>query len=489
MIKNKWLEGELTLEIPLFKLIIEEIHKKISADVEFFEKNVTQIEKLSTTRSISDPELKMIKILINFNAYTLQNRLTEPNFHTPEEIITRFRTMRNVLEAMSTCLNLEQYDTNPSFSNEKECFIAFKEIFTEELFVQPYFRRVCSEVYRAVVGGKIQKPTEILLKHIYESIKLFLFGISLPTDNVADYPLHKAIYKSDIAQITKLCEGTQTNCFYCNVEQADPIGLSALTLAIRLGKPEIVKILVENGADPRHKVIPKCKFPMEEAMSLKNKEIIKMLLIASYQLRLNRWEKTKDSVLTLLESIPDFSFDLHWECDSNFIPFVSKLAPSDTNKITKRGSSLRMDATIAGIKKLKVTRGNISLFLLGRDHPGYEGKILMVNHGKKTIINLMDDINLKQLEKQVDYVAKQNNLPNEIKPEDVQFEPAKSWRGEPVTEKIQGYNTVKYHAKGTIHMLYTQKVYEEAAKFDSYEKYFEACFQNRFWAPTSLDGN
>lgn len=484
------LNGEkIELEVSFLKSLVEETHKRVSSDLAFITKNAAAIEKLNTTKNISDSELRMIKVLMNFNAYTLQNRLTEPTFHKPDQIISRFKTMKIALEMMADCLKHHLLTTPISFSDEKECFRSFQAVFQDKLFQQPYFRRICSEIYRSTVDEKIKKPSEVFYQRFYESIKLFLFGISLPSDNPADYPLHNAIYNSEIEQVRRLCEGTQTDCFYVHVEQADPMDLSALTLAIKLGRPEIVKVLVENGADPQHRVTPKGKFPMEEAMTLKNKEIIRTLLLAGHQLKLNRWEKTKQEVLNLLESIPDFSFEIHWECDSNYIPFVSKLAPSDTNKISKKGSSLRMDATIAGINKLKVIRGNISLFLLGKDHPGSEGQLLMVNHDKKTVTNLMTDIDLKRLDKQVDYIAKQNSLPNEIKPEDVQFEPAKTWRGEPVTEKIQNCHTVKYNAKGTISLLYTKKINEDVSKFSTFEKYFESCFPTRFWAPTSSDGN
>lgn len=395
--------------------------------------------------------------------------------------------MKNVLENMSACLEKHKLAKPIEFVNEPDCVQAFQAIFPEILFSQPYFRKVCSDIYRIVVDNKLKEPSELYLRRFYESIKLFLFGIILPSDYADDYPIHSAIYKSDVEQVRKMCEGTQTNCFFVHIEQGDPMGISPLLLAIKLGNQDIVSILTAHGADPRHKVVPKSKYPMEEAMYTKNKEIIKAMLMSTYQLRLNKWEKTKESVLNFLEKVPDFSFELQWECDSNFIPFVSKLAPSDTNKIYKKGTSLRMDATIAGINKLKVTRGNISLFLLGKEHPGYEGKILLVNHGKKTITDLMTEIDLKHLEKQVDLIAKQSSLPSEVKPEDIQFEPAKSWRGEPITEKIQNYQTVKYNAKGTLSLLYTKKVNDEIDKFGSYEAYFESTFPMRYWAPTSFD--
>ena len=479
----------LKLEMSLLKSMLDNLYKAISTDISIFENNAKTIQNFSKNRNITNLDLRMLKILMNFDAYTLQTRMSEPNFYDLESILLRFRNMKRIIENMLDCVTQEGVEEKiVVFTNEPECVQQFQSIFSESLFARPYFRKICSILYRSVLDGKTNKPLDLFVRHMYETIKLFLFGISLPSSYAEDYPLHSAIFNSDTELVRKICEGTQTNCFYAHTEEADPAGISPLLLAIKLQREQIVNILLENGADPRHRVIPKHRFPMEEAVNTKNKAILRALVLGGYQLRLNRWVKTMKGVLDFLETIPDFSFDLQWECDSGYIPFVSRIAPSDTHKIYKKGSSLRMDSTIAGIKKLKVTRGNISFFLLGKEHPGYEGKLLMVNHGKNTVTDLMTEVDLKRLGKQVDYMAKRESLPNEVKPHGIQFEPAKTWRGESVIEKIGEYRTVKYNAKGTVSMLYTKKANDEIGKFDTYEKYFEDCFPTRFWAPTAADG-
>jgi len=62
-------------------------------------------------------------------------------------------------------------------------------------------------------------------------------------------------------------------------------------------------------------------------------------------------ELHKEVIFKTLEALPDFSVDLHFECISNFIPFLNYVSPSDTYKIYKRGSNLRLDMTLIGFRK------------------------------------------------------------------------------------------------------------------------------------------
>lgn len=49
----------------------------------------------------------------------------------------------------------------------------------------------------------------------------------------------------------------------------------------------------------------------------------------------------------MIENIPDFSFEMKYECESNVIPFVKSLTPSDVYKIYKKGKKMRIDFTLA----------------------------------------------------------------------------------------------------------------------------------------------
>lgn len=52
---------------------------------------------------------------------------------------------------------------------------------------------------------------------------------------------------------------------------------------------------------------------------------------------------------------------MKWEFQSNIIPFLSKIAPSDVFKIYKRSTSLRLDSTFVGAKNFKAKRRDMSV--------------------------------------------------------------------------------------------------------------------------------
>ena len=99
----------------------------------------------------------------------------------------------------------------------------------------------------------------------------------------------------------------------------------------------------------------------------------------------------KDAIFKALESLPDFKLDMHFSCKSHYIPFLKNITPSDTFKIYKQGSKIRLDMTLIGFRKLKCIRGNISVLFKGRGQEN-EGDLFIVDHDMKSVANIFNDL-------------------------------------------------------------------------------------------------
>lgn len=95
---------------------------------------------------------------------------------------------------------------------------------------------------------------------------------------------------------------------------------------------------------------------------------------SSNKLKQHFLEMHWEAIFDVLEKLPDFSMDLNFECSSSFIPFVSNFAPSDTYKIYKQGSNLRLDMTLIGFKNFQSVRGNMTMLFKGRNQGSTDNK-------------------------------------------------------------------------------------------------------------------
>ncbi|KAI8914203.1 GPCR-chaperone-domain-containing protein [Gorgonomyces haynaldii] len=158
-------------------------------------------------------------------------------------------------------------------------------------------------------------------------------------------------------------------------------GQTPLTLAVQLNRKECIKVLLkycstlDNNAQGWS--------PYQEATSLGQRDVMELLYRKRRQ-ELGQWFNSKGKQLLdqISKDLDDFSLNMEWSFKS-IIPFVAKLAPSDTYKIFKSAGSFRVDATLVGFEHLQWVRGNLSMIFNYQ-----ENRLVLLDHERKIVQQL-----------------------------------------------------------------------------------------------------
>ncbi|CAL7947577.1 unnamed protein product [Xylocopa violacea] len=135
-------------------------------------------------------------------------------------------------------------------------------------------------------------------------------------------------------------------------------------LAVTLGHIETVGVLLQHEANVNTENNQGWTV-VQEAVGTGNPELIQMVLAhRDYQRYCNRVAGIPE-LLHKLKQAPDFYVEMKWEFTS-WVPLASRICPSDTYKVYKQGSNVRIDTTLLGFDHTKWQRGNRSYVFKGQ---------------------------------------------------------------------------------------------------------------------------
>eukprot|EP00250_Pteridium_aquilinum_P006863 c16693_g3_i1 orf=204-2306(-) len=165
-----------------------------------------------------------------------------------------------------------------------------------------------------------------------------------------------------------------------------------LHLAVRLGDAAAVEMLMAGGADWSLQNEQGWS-ALQEAVCA-HEEGIAMIITRYYQtLAWAKWCRRLPRITGAMRRMRDYYMEITFNFESSVIPFITRIAPSDTYRIWKRGSNLRADMTLAGFDGFKIQRSDQSFLFLGdgtEDGRVAPGSLLMLTHKDKEVTNTLE---------------------------------------------------------------------------------------------------
>lgn len=120
------------------------------------------------------------------------------------------------------------------------------------------------------------------------------------------YPLHQAVFDSNLRMLSKYLKQEVEGVFFINKNSLDSCGNTPLMLAVKLGNIDAVKIISDVYADAKLRPLPDLMNAKEIAIAMKHQPILKILISSNQKVKHQFFEENKNTIFNTLESIPDF---------------------------------------------------------------------------------------------------------------------------------------------------------------------------------------
>ncbi|XP_070169807.1 ankyrin repeat domain-containing protein 13D isoform X1 [Polyergus mexicanus] len=174
-----------------------------------------------------------------------------------------------------------------------------------------------------------------------------------------NYPLHWLVWHNSHVELDKELSANQHD-----IEKHDNRGRTPLMLAVTLGHADSAVVLLQHEANVNTENTQGWSV-VQEAVGTGNPELLQLVLARrDYQRYCNRIAGIPE-LLHKLKQAPDFYVEMKWEFTS-WVPLASRMCPSDTYKVYKQGSNVRIDTTLLGFDHANWQRGNRSYVFKGQ---------------------------------------------------------------------------------------------------------------------------
>uniref|UniRef100_A0A7N0TMZ4 Ankyrin repeat domain-containing protein n=1 Tax=Kalanchoe fedtschenkoi TaxID=63787 RepID=A0A7N0TMZ4_KALFE len=256
---------------------------------------------------------------------------------------------------------------------------------------------------------------------------------AIRADDYAHSPVHLAVVLGDSAKLSRilstlprLADPTRIHTeadsllqeriadkISAVVDRRDvPFRETPLHLAVRLNDCSAARKLAEAGADISLQNSAGWN-ALQEALCRRSSDIALLLVRLHHRSAWAKWRRRQPRLVAALKRMRDFYMEISFHFESSVIPFVGKIAPSDTYKIWKREGNLRADTSLAGFDGLKIQRADQSFLFLGdgnKEHGIAPGSLLVVNRDEKKIFDAFENAGGQMSDADVATFCKQTSV-------------------------------------------------------------------------------
>lgn len=219
-----------------------------------------------------------------------------------------------------------------------------------------------------------------------------------------------------------------------------------LHLAVRIRDPISAEVLMAAGAD--WSLQNENGWSALQEAVCNREENIAMIIARHYQpLAWAKWCRRLPRIVASATRIRDFYMEITFHFESSVIPFIGRIAPSDTYRIWKRGSNLRADMTLAGFDGFRIQRSDQTFLFLGEGYLSEDsntslppGSLIVLSHKEKEITNALEGAGAQPSEAEVAHEVALMSQTNMYRPgidvTQAELIPHLNWRRQERTEMV-----------------------------------------------------
>jgi hypothetical protein len=253
-----------------------------------------------------------------------------------------------------------------------------------------------------------------------------------------------------------------------------------LIQAIKTHNFEEATSILESGADPRVPDISGLT-SVDYAQLSGNLEffthISKIARRINVDTVISRFPTLCETFLTL----PDFRVSFNWKVRS-WVPFVSAFCPSDTWVLTKVGSRLRIDTTLANWSGFRWTRGSISIYFDAGASEMLDSFLAVDNVAGTQFSVLREICESAEIESDIQYLMQLDLIKGFIQIDQFRRTPARSWLGFRVgTVTHDRQWTANAFDLSNAKIKFIHYYFEQFGEENPVPRLHEKTYKGRFW--------